>query len=439
MEVIGITGPIASGKGELAEKLKSDGYAYIALSQFLKEEARKRGMLESRENLIALGNYLRAHCGGGILAKRALERIQASQQDKWVIDGIRHPEEISVLKNNLEKFTLIAITAPQEIRIKRALERAKTSDPSIQQELIKTDERDRAIGIDACIKSADFVINNENKTILDLHKELNGIIEKQVFSGTQKPEVSDVLVESKPEEKNFQITQTHRVCGTNGTSSVDPQNAQHFVGIENSKFSITKIAECDNFWDGKIRPKPEVLNPNFSITQIFPKTKRPSWDEYYLEIARAVLARGTCLRRNFGAVIVNHGQIISTGYTGAPRGTPNCIELGKCYREEKNIPSGTQYEKCRSVHAEENAMLHASREQMFGGTIYIAGQDAKTNNIVKAYPCDLCQRKIINSGLKQVVTMDADRNIISYSVEDWIKQANENPFRHLDEQNYTGS
>lgn len=361
MKVIGITGPIASGKGELAEKLKSDGYAYIALSQFLKEEVRKRGMLESRENLIALGNYLRAHCGGGILAKRALELIRASQQDKWVIDGIRHIEEIIVLKNNVEKFILIAINAPHEIRIKRALERAKTSDPSVRQELIKTDERDRAIGIDACIQKADFVINNENKTIPDLHKELD-----------------DILIKSKTEEKNFQIT------------------------------------------------------------QIFPKAKRPSWDEYYLEIARAVLARGTCLRRNFGAVIVNHGQIISTGYTGAPRGTPNCIELGKCYREEKNIPSGTQYEKCRSVHAEENVMLHASREQMIGGTIYIAGQDAKTNNIVKAYPCDLCQRKIINSGLKQVVTMDADRNIIIYSVEDWIKQANENPFKHLDEQNYTG-
>ena len=92
---------------------------------------------------------------------------------------------------------------------------------------------------------------------------------------------------------------------------------------------------------------------------------------YYLDIAETVLERGTCLRRNFGAIIVNNDQIVSTGYTGAPRGRKNCCDLGFCIRQERNIPRGERYELCRSVHAEANAIIHASREQMIGATLYL--------------------------------------------------------------------
>ena len=84
-------------------------------------------------------------------------------------------------------------------------------------------------------------------------------------------------------------------------------------------------------------------------------------NNYYLDIAEAILERGTCLRRNYGAIIVNNDEIISTGYTGAPRGRKNCIDLNYCAREKLNIPRGERYELCRSVHAEANAIISASR------------------------------------------------------------------------------
>ncbi len=99
--------------------------------------------------------------------------------------------------------------------------------------------------------------------------------------------------------------------------------------------------------------------------------KRPSKIEYYLGIAEQVAKRGTCLRRNFGAVIVNNDQLVSTGYAGAPRGTKNCIDIGVCLREQQNVPRGQRYELCRSVHAEMNAIIHAARTEM-AGEIYIS-------------------------------------------------------------------
>ena len=94
-------------------------------------------------------------------------------------------------------------------------------------------------------------------------------------------------------------------------------------------------------------------------------------ENYYLDIAQTVLERGTCLRRNFGAIIVNNDQIISSGYTGAPRGRKNCMDIGKCTREVLQIPRGERYELCRSVHAEANAIIHAARNDMLGATLYL--------------------------------------------------------------------
>ncbi|MFH0869241.1 MAG: cytidine deaminase, partial [archaeon] len=104
---------------------------------------------------------------------------------------------------------------------------------------------------------------------------------------------------------------------------------------------------------------------------------RPSKDEYYPNIAKEIGKRGTCLRRNYSAVIVNKDQIVSTGYTGAPRGVPNCIDLGVCYRNKAGVPSGTNYELCRSVHAEMNAVIHAGRDRTEGAKLYMYAFDAE--------------------------------------------------------------
>lgn len=105
-------------------------------------------------------------------------------------------------------------------------------------------------------------------------------------------------------------------------------------------------------------------------------------ENYYLDIAETVLERGTCIRRNYGAIIVNNDQIVSTGYVGAPRGRKNCSDLGTCIREQMNVQRGTRYELCRSVHAEANAIIHAPREQMIGATLYLVGKEFDSGNYV---------------------------------------------------------
>ena len=127
---------------------------------------------------------------------------------------------------------------------------------------------------------------------------------------------------------------------------------------------------------------------------------RISKDNYYLDIAETVIGRATCLRRCYGAIIVKNDEIISTGYNGAPRGRRNCVDLGRCAREAMQVPRGERYELCRSVHAEANAIISASRERMIGASLYLAGKDALTGEILSdATSCAMCRRMIINAGL----------------------------------------
>lgn len=143
---------------------------------------------------------------------------------------------------------------------------------------------------------------------------------------------------------------------------------------------------------------------------------------YYLDIAETVLERSTCLRRNYGAIIVKNDEIISTGYAGAPRGRKNCDALGFCLREKMGIPRGERYEMCRSVHAEANAIISASRRDMIGATLYLAGRDCATGELVKnGNCCSMCKRMVINSGIETVVVRDDHENYRVIPVSDWIE------------------
>lgn len=142
---------------------------------------------------------------------------------------------------------------------------------------------------------------------------------------------------------------------------------------------------------------------------------------YYLDIAQTVSERGTCLRRNYGAIIVKNDEIISTGYTGSPRGRKNCIDLGFCMREKLNIPRGERYELCRSVHSEANCIISAPRREMIGSTMYLVGVDAKTGVIVEnATSCAMCKRMIINAGIRQIVVRDTPDTYRVIEVQEWI-------------------
>lgn len=150
---------------------------------------------------------------------------------------------------------------------------------------------------------------------------------------------------------------------------------------------------------------------------------RPKKTFYYLNIAHVVSERATCLRRKWGAVIVKNDIIVSTGYNGAPRDATNCCDVGFCKREKLNIPSGERYELCVAVHAEQNAMIQASHEDMDGATMYISGTDLTTGKIVENFkPCLLCQRMIINAGIEKVIIRNGECGFDVYMVEEFIER-----------------
>ena len=157
--------------------------------------------------------------------------------------------------------------------------------------------------------------------------------------------------------------------------------------------------------------------------------QRRDKENYYLDIADSVSERSTCLRRRYGAIIVSNDEIISTGYNGAPRGRKNCSDLGRCTREELKIPSGQRYELCRSVHAEANAIISASRRDMIGGVLYLSGRDGHTDQLLRDTACcSMCRRMIINAGISKVVARIGDQGEIAVTpVREWIDHDDTEP------------
>ena len=142
---------------------------------------------------------------------------------------------------------------------------------------------------------------------------------------------------------------------------------------------------------------------------------------YYLDLAEMVSQRCTCLRRHYGAVIVKNDEVISTGYVGAPRGRKNCTDLGECVRKKMGVPRGERYELCRSVHAEANAIISASRDKMIGSSMYLIGIEVDTGEYIKnANSCSMCKRLIINAGIKKVFIRDTKETYRMILVSDWV-------------------
>lgn len=150
--------------------------------------------------------------------------------------------------------------------------------------------------------------------------------------------------------------------------------------------------------------------------------ERKSKENYYLDIAQTVTSRSTCLRRKFGAIIVRDDSIISTGYNGAPRGRQNCCDIGTCLRQQMNIPRGERYELCRSVHAEANAIISASRDMMLGADLYLACVDGETGELVGGTTsCQMCKRLVINAGIARVIVRETPDTYTVYSTQDWVR------------------
>jgi dCMP deaminase len=153
--------------------------------------------------------------------------------------------------------------------------------------------------------------------------------------------------------------------------------------------------------------------------------ERPAKEDYYLNIAQVVSHRSTCLKVLIGAIIVKEDQIIATGYVGAPRHTRSSLEHGFCLRRKLKIPSGTQYELCRSVHAEQNAIINAARAgvSLLGGDMFIFGEGRENGETIFAFPCFICKKMIINAGLNRVVVSRPGRERYSiFRVADWARE-----------------
>ena len=155
-------------------------------------------------------------------------------------------------------------------------------------------------------------------------------------------------------------------------------------------------------------------------------------ENYYLDIAGTVLERSTCMRKHYGAIIVQSDEIVSSGYNGAPRGRKNCGDLGYCAREAMNIPSGQRYELCRSVHAEANAIISAPRREVLGATLYMVCKDPDTGALIPgSTSCSMCRRLIINAGISKVVIRDTPTEYRVVDVQrEWVEEDDSIP-EHL--------
>ncbi|MBU2524871.1 AAA family ATPase [Patescibacteria group bacterium] len=310
----GLSGYMASGKGEIAKILKNQGYNYISLSDIVREEATKKGLGHSREELQNTGNDLRQEFGAGVLGKKIKEKI-SDNPGNWVIDGIRNPAETQELQK-LNDFYLVGVTATDKTILNRIVSRQRPNEGKTLEDIKQKLEREKGIGepsggqqVQKCLNESDFLIVNE------------GSLEEL--------------------DKKF----------------------QHF-------------------------------------TELLKNESRPSFDETFMQIAYTWAKRATCERRKVGAVIALDHQQLTAGYNGAPRGLAHCKDAGGCLRAKLGIPSGKNHEICRGTHAEQNAITQAAK---FG--ISIEGSILYCNT----YPCVICTKMILNSGIKKVV-YDSDYN-----------------------------
>ncbi len=310
---IGVTGTFCAGKDTLANYLVKKGFEHISLSDIIREEARKKNIELTRENLRTFGNKLREELGNGILAEKAIEKV--TENKRYVITSIRNPLEVKKL-NSSKNFVLINVDAPIEERFRRlvARENARKED-------------------------------KENLT----------------FENFVESEEKEMISESNSGQKISNC-------------------------IKMSKLTILNDLDFDSFYRkiDEALPKIEEIS---SFT-------RPSWDEYFIELAGVIGKRGTCDRGRAGCILVKDKRVMSTGYAGAPPKLAHCDEIGHWFKKTIH-EDGTITQHCiRTVHAEANAIAQAAKYgiNIEGATLYC-----------KMEPCLDCTKLLISSGIKKIV------------------------------------
>jgi len=311
--ILGVTGYFCAGKDALANYLEGKGFVHISLSDMIREEIQSRKQEVTLERLTKVGNELRRRYGAGILAVRALGKM--NEYSRYVVTSIRHPGEVETLRLRRD-FVLLFVDAPCRVRYERSVARSRKGDnlPTFK-EFVAAEKRQLAGGdpdaqqLAHCREEADVILRND------------GTLE--VFHGRIEKALRDILIHHQP--------------------------------------------------------------------------LRPSWDEYFMNVAGVAASRSNCLSRHVGAAIVRDRQIVSTGYNGTPKGIKNCNE-GGCPRCWSGAQSGTRLDECLCVHGEENAIVQAACNGIGiqGATLYTT-----------FCPCSYCAKSIINAGIKRVVYREA--------------------------------
>jgi len=304
--IIGLSGRNGAGKGEVLAFLRSRSFYAHSLSDVIREELRREGREETRERMIETGNAIRERRGPGGLATILADQLLSDRN--YVIDSVRHPAEVEVLRTRTSRFQLWWVEADENVRLARIRSRARAGDPQTLDELRALEARElggegpAAQQLLAVQSQADATLRNDG-TVTELHAQVQTLLERSLFFD------------------------------------------------------------------------------------------RPSWDEYFMAIARVVASRSNCVKRKVAAVITRDRRIISTGYNGTPRGTLNCNE-GGCPRCNSFAEGGTRLDECLCSHGEENAITQAAYHgvSLKGGTIYTTFS-----------PCLICTKMIINAGLLEVV------------------------------------
>jgi len=311
--ILGVTGFFCAGKDAMAEYLKSKGFVHISLSDMIREEIQARGQEVTLPRLTEVGNELRRRYGAGILAVRALRRM--NQYSRYVITSIRHPGEVETLRLR-RVFVLIFVDAPRRLRYERSVARARKGD-------------------------------------------------------------------SLPTFEEFVASEKRQMAGE------DPDAQQLALCRDEAGLILRNDSTIEAFHTRIGKALREIL--------IHRQPPRPSWDEYFMNVALVASSRSNCLSRHVGAVIVKDRQIVSTGYNGTPKRIKNCSE-GGCPRCWSMAESGTRLDECLCVHGEENAIVQAACNGIGiqGATLYTT-----------YCPCCYCAKSIINAGIKRVVYREA--------------------------------
>ncbi len=303
--ILGVSGLNGAGKGEVVRFLEARSFYALSLSDVIREELKRQGVEETRERMIEAGNALRKAEGPGALAERLVAGLVSDRN--YVIDSVRHPSEVEVLRKRTSRFKLLWVEAPLETRFDRLKSRGRGGDPETAEELESLEGREL---------------------------------------GSDDPAAQQLL-------------------------------------------AVRDLADCTISNAGSLEQLQRSVHEILADNLFF---ERPSWDEYFMSIARVVSSRSNCVKRRVGSIIAVDRRIISTGYNGTPRGVRNCNE-GGCPRCNSFAEGGTRLDECLCSHGEENAITQASYHgvSVRGATLYTTFS-----------PCLMCTKMIINAGIEEV-------------------------------------